>query len=34
MTYKLFEIPSESGSHADIVWADLENPDGSISAWH
>ena len=22
MTYKLFEIPSESGSHTDIVWID------------
>ena len=27
MTYKLFEIPSESGNHADIVWADSSNTD-------
>ena len=27
MTYKLFEIPSESGSHADIVWLDGMNDD-------
>ena len=35
MTYKLFEIPSESGSHADILWADpdtaiLENEENEI----
>lgn len=22
MTYRLFEIPSQTGNHADIVWAD------------
>jgi superfamily II DNA or RNA helicase len=27
MTYKLFEIPSESGHHADVVWADRDNSD-------
>jgi superfamily II DNA or RNA helicase len=27
MTYKLFEIPSESGNHADIVWADTMDRD-------
>ncbi len=27
MTYKLFEIPSESGHHADVAWADLRNGD-------
>ncbi|OIP70468.1 MAG: hypothetical protein AUK48_13685 [Oscillatoriales cyanobacterium CG2_30_44_21] len=27
MTYTLFEIPSESGSHVDIVWADPSSSD-------
>jgi hypothetical protein len=27
MTYRLFEIPSESGHHADIVWADPSSSD-------
>ena len=27
MTYRLFEIPSESGSHTDIVWADPSSSD-------
>lgn len=27
MTYRLFEIPSESGNHADVVWADPSSGD-------
>ena len=27
MTYRLFEIPSEYGNHADIVWADSSSVD-------
>ncbi|MCY7385479.1 MAG: hypothetical protein LH628_23525 [Microcoleus sp. CAN_BIN18] len=27
MTYWLFEIPSESGHHADVVWADPSSFD-------
>lgn len=27
MTYRLFEIPSENGSHTDIVWADPSSSD-------
>lgn len=27
MTYKLFEILSENGNHADVVWADPNNSD-------
>jgi len=27
MTYRLFEIPSESGNHADVVWADPTSGD-------
>lgn len=27
MSYRLFEIPSESGNHADIVWADFSSTD-------
>ncbi|MEG4033642.1 helicase-related protein [Microcoleus sp. S36b_A4] len=27
MTYRLFEIPSESGNHADVVWADPSSSD-------
>ena len=27
MTYRLFEIPSESGDHADVVWADPSSGD-------
>ncbi|PSB44762.1 hypothetical protein C7B67_22235 [filamentous cyanobacterium Phorm 6] len=27
MTYRLFEIPSESGNHADVVWADPSSFD-------
>ncbi|MEA5600085.1 helicase-related protein [Nostoc sp. UHCC 0252] len=27
MTYRLFEIPSENGSHADVVWADPSSGD-------
>lgn len=27
MTYRLFEIPSESGNHGDVVWADPSSVD-------
>lgn len=27
MTYRLFEIPSENGNHADVVWADPSSSD-------
>ncbi len=27
MTYRLFEIPSENGNHADVVWADSSSTD-------
>jgi superfamily II DNA/RNA helicase len=27
MTYRLFEIPSDSGNHADVVWADPTSGD-------
>lgn len=27
MTYRLFEIPSENGNHADVVWADPNSGD-------
>lgn len=27
MTYRLFEIPSQNGDHADIVWADPDSRD-------
>ncbi|MEG4630748.1 helicase-related protein [Microcoleus sp. AR_TQ3_B6] len=27
MTYRLFEIPSDSGNHADVVWADPSSGD-------
>lgn len=34
MSYNLFEIPSESGHHTDIVWADPQNTDRNAYTHH
>ncbi|MGI0482795.1 hypothetical protein ACN4EE_18665 [Geminocystis sp. CENA526] len=34
MSYNLFEIPSESGNHADIVLADPQNTDRNTYTHH